>query len=336
MQVSVKLDNFKGYAWQRVGDVCFIGTMPVEEAALLQETISDIAENNNAAALAKELKGASGFFACVIETPECIALVADHMGSFPLFYSVDRDGGVITVSDCPQACASKTTSLDDEGILQFRYCFTTMSDNTLWFGVKEVEGGSCVAIDKRTGLVEIAKYFEFTRSFADNPVGFNDLDHLVDSVFGLIKKEYGTRQIILPVTSGIDSRTIAVLLKEFGLEDVYTFSIGSSDSDDVRVGQEVAKNLGFSWRQIEISPAEWKGYLHSVDHKALMGYSLRGGRINHALMGHALLKLSDLGEIDSHSVFMPGHSGCIMGGGNEKSARVSLSHFQKNCRADDL
>lgn len=318
VKVSIRLDDYRGYSWGKRDGRFSIGTLSSEEIDRLSNVLSQGSTNFDAGSLSRAIADIKGFYSLVFDGEDFIVLVVDHLGSFPVFYSIDRRAGEIKVSDRPENCLCGNSPLDPDALIQFKFCFTTMKDKTLWMDVHEVESGSFVLINKATGHTEIHKYYNLIRAFSQRSASNEDIDRLAEDVFGRVKTKYGNQQIVLPVTAGIDSRTIAVLLKEMGLDNVFTFSVGPSGSDDVAIGRQVAHKLGYAWMQIELTGEDWRRYFSSEEHRGLVNYSLRGGRINHALMGHALYKLKETGVIQDGAVFMPGHSGCIMGGEMKK------------------
>ena len=97
------------------------------------------------------------FFSIVIDSEESVYLAVDHLGSFPLFFSVDRISGTVVVSDDAPSC-SKSKMIDDLGLLEYQCTYVTYGGRTLWEDVREVNEGTYVRIDKKIGSVEERRY----------------------------------------------------------------------------------------------------------------------------------------------------------------------------------
>ena len=52
------------------------------------------------------------FFSIVIDSEESVYLAVDHLGSFPLFFSVDRISGTIVVSDDAPSCSKSCLNIN--------------------------------------------------------------------------------------------------------------------------------------------------------------------------------------------------------------------------------
>ncbi|WP_165046353.1 asparagine synthase-related protein [Adlercreutzia sp. ZJ138] len=310
MQINVLLKGYKSYSWKRVGRTSLIGNLKIEDENRL---ITAAEKADPEPCILNSLTSVDSFFAMVIETEDKVLLVSDHLSSFPLFYSVQTDRGDIVISDEAEACSISKLA-NKVGMADYRVASVTMGSDTLWSDVMEVESGSIVRINKADGEVKCSRYWIPIRSFAQHSSTLSEVDYLAESVFGDIVRRYANKPIVVPITSGIDSRTIAVMLKRGGHEKVHTFSIGKRTDEDVKVGFEVAKALGLPWTYVDLTGEMWESYYKSDAYKEALLYAIGGGRLNHVLMAHAIKILDEASLIPEEAIFMPGHAGSIMGG----------------------
>lgn len=245
------------------------------------------------------------FFSIVIDSEESVYLAVDHLGSFPLFFSVDRISGTIVVSDDAPSC-SKSKMIDDLGLLEYQCTYVTYGGRTLWEDVREVNEGTYVRIDKKIGSVEERRYWEFKRAFPSSSASLDQVEDVVRPVFRDVIRFLDGRTAVIPITSGLDSRTIAACLKAADYERVLTFSIGARDSEDVMIGKRVASNLGFPWEHVEITGEMWRERFGSDRYREALRYSILGGRINHILMAFALDILKGRGGVAGRCRFFAG------------------------------
>lgn len=122
------------------------------------------------------------------------------------------------------------------------------------------------------------------------------------------------RPVLLPLSSGYDSRLIACLCRKFGLRDVVCFTYGRRDSFEVEVSRQVAERLGYEWHYVEYTSETWRRFLESP---AFDDYCAFSGNLTanpHFQDFPAVMELRRRGVLREGMVVLPGHVG-DMGGG---------------------
>ncbi len=81
-------------------------------------------------------------------------------------------------------------------------------------------------------------------------------DELIDEMYGLSRQAIAdvlkTQPVwILPLSAGLDSRLIAAVAAELGVE-VYTYSWGSPEATDVVYARQIANVLGLPWKHVNL------------------------------------------------------------------------------------
>lgn len=315
MQSMVKLDNFRTYAWEYKDGAALVANMTQREKEVVWDFLQEGAKRNelpSASTVREKLKDVNGFFSAVVETDDRIIILEDHMGAFPIFYSIDLNADLIRVSDDASYCANGCR-VDERGLAEFRATYFTTGSRTIWEGVQGIKGGSFVCINKATGSVDSIRYWMPTPKFPDGDPDVDGLAALVEETFSEIAERYKDRPIYLPFTGGTDSRGLAVFLISAGHKDVRTFTVGVEEDYDVRVAREVANTLGLPWTFVEARPSDWKKYWDSDKRKDLAAYSIQGGRIYHGMLAYGFDKLVQDGLVLQDAVVMPGFCGEIMG-----------------------
>lgn len=66
------------------------------------------------------------------------------------------------------------------------------------------------------------------------------------------------RPIVIPLSGGWDSRTIALALKKVGYEPLIAFSYGKPKNAEAEVSRDVASQLGIPWLFAEYSLSTWR------------------------------------------------------------------------------
>lgn len=117
----------------------------------------------------------------------------------------------------------------------------------------------------------------------------------------------GVRKILLPISGGLDSRTLAGLLAQSDFAgEVLAYSYGQLSSRDVRYGRAIARKLGYRHVTIPTPPdfvtryvedaawrfdAEWSaknGWIRYAHQQPVLG-DIRGYTLLHGLMGDIVL-----------------------------------------------
>jgi len=129
--------------------------------------------------------------------------------------------------------------------------------------------GSTLTFDFDTGHVDLRAYVDH---FPETRPVMNGVKSLHQSIVGTLKacvkrRMMSDRPIGCFLSGGLDSSVIAALVarecKERGLP-CYTFSIGTSLSDDVKYAEMVAKHIGSVHVTVPFDPYEAVGYLDEL------------------------------------------------------------------------
>ena len=124
------------------------------------------------------------------------------------------------------------------------------------------------------------------------------------------------KQIIIPLSGGLDSRIIVTFLKRLGIKNVICFSYGRKDSIEVEISRQVAKTLGYEWHFIEYSNKKQYNDFHSQEMKNYDRYASNLVSLPHRQDFLSIKELKDNGYIPENSVVIPGHSGGMISGGH--------------------
>ncbi len=190
----------------------------------------------------------AGSFAFVADGSREISLVCDHIRSIPLFYTVNKKEIVIgdDAMEIARQCGAKMRKSSVEGFLAAGY---VTEKDTLFSGVSGVGPGEIVTISKETGNVQKRNYFEmlYENSRETNVEQYlREMDMCYKEVFQDMIQRLQGRTAVLPLSGGCDSRTVAVMLKRLGYENVLCFSYGRAGNSESARSKLVAQALDFS------------------------------------------------------------------------------------------
>ena len=81
----------------------------------------------------------------------------------------------------------------------------------------------------------------------------------MDAAVSRLLDAVGERQLVLPLSGGLDSRLLAAWLTRLGAGRITAFTYGKAGARETAVSQQVAEAMGLPWFSVELDPAEIAG-----------------------------------------------------------------------------
>lgn len=264
----------------------------------------------------------NGFFAIVIEDNQHAFAAVDRVRSIPLFYG--QADVRIFLSDDGEWVRNNVgdRKMDPIARQEFLHTGYVTGSDTLFPKVKQLQAGEFLHITKNHNEPQLQthRYYRFLHTELDEPADqeklLSDLDSVSEkSVQRLIDYANG-RQIVVPLSSGLDSRLIVTLLRRLGYENVVTFSYGAPENHESRVSRTVAESLNYPWEFIEYSNSLWRTWWLSKEMRSYENYASQGTSLPHIQDWPAVWELKRSKKVDEYAVFAPGHTGDFISGGH--------------------
>lgn len=250
-----------------------------------------------------------GHWAAILELDDRVIAVQDLVRSFPLFYSFR---GTPTVSDDIEVAraAAGDPGRASDAAEEFLYLGYVTGADTLFEGVSQLQTAERVVLDATAVLDR-----SFSRTVRHDAPGLTDEDALdarfdaalnaaLDRAFEWI----GDRQVVLPLSGGLDSRLLAVLLKQRGVENVLNFTYGVGETREVGISRTVSEALGQRWEFVQYTADELRRAWASPEAAAFIREAYAGAALPHVQDWYAITRLRERGLIDEDAVFLPGHT----------------------------
>ena len=122
------------------------------------------------------------------------------------------------------------------------------------------------------------------------------------------------RPAAVSLSGGTDSRELLLMLHTAGYKKVLCFSYGKKGSPDCKYAKELAAHFGYPWIEITYTRKLWRNL---QDKPEFINYFNSAG--NFASLPHiqdilAIKIMQEQNIIPRDSVFLPGHTGTIIGG----------------------
>ena len=305
------LENNRGFTWFKAHGISFKGYL-LESGEYL--TGSDAVDHlktkfGKFEDPEKGLKELNGVFAIAYEGSGRLFACCDRTRSFPLFYRIGDNS--LTITDDPECCV-KEKDTDDESIKIFLYTGYATGSRTLLKDIYQIQAGEYIFRDKENFERKFYYRFRPAHPFAERIVLENELTETLNRIGKDLCQSLKGKTAVLPLSSGYDSRLIAVLLKSAGMNDVITFTYGRKDNPEIELSRRTAQKLGFRWKYIEYDEITVKDFLSSDEFRSYFPFASACTSMFYLQEFFALQKLKEI--IPENSVFIPGHSGDTIAG----------------------
>ncbi|MDP8218259.1 MAG: asparagine synthetase B family protein [Candidatus Theseobacter exili] len=267
------------------------------------------------------IKILNGFFAIIVERKDgAIWAAVDRMRSIPLFFGHKGNQGFFSdeaqwVID--QICVPELKS--PSACTDFLFSGYVTGNRTLYPSLKQLEAGNVLALipDEKNLKIELLEYYSFLHGDYSTETP-NDLleeqDRVVVGVFERLARAAGGSQKIVPLSRGLDSRLVVMMLKRLGFKNVLCFSYGVPGNREAEISKKVAKELGFHWEFVPYTPELWGQYYHSNLRKPYFSFAHGLSSLPHIQDWPAVAELKKHGIAENGAMFVPGHSGDFLAG----------------------
>jgi asparagine synthase (glutamine-hydrolysing) len=261
----------------------------------------------------KILEELNGVFTFIYKIGNSLYLYSDKTRFFPIFYRID--GQSVLVTDEPSTLIRINANLDKLSNDEFRYTGFVPGNNTLIENIYQVGGGQLLCfnseIPSKENLFSYKVRFKELKRYEDPVMAMKTA---IDNAATRFITSLGNNTPVLPLSGGYDSRLIACILKEYGFNNTICFTYGRYNKE-VEISKKVAERLGFKWYFIDYSKIESKRNLFELEEfHSYYNYASRLTSMFYLqeYIGTEYLKINSL--IPENSIFLPGHSGDLLGG----------------------
>ncbi len=272
----------------------------------------------------KGIQELNGFYALISLQGGQLFAAVDRVRSIPLFYA--QKAQEFYLSDCADWVREKVgnTKLDLLAKGEFLLTGYVTGSDTLFPDVKQIQAGECIFIEDTPGGITVEKhrYYEYIHNYPDS-VTEEELitvhDEVLLNIFNRLIQIAAGRTIVVPLSGGLDSRLIVLMLKRLGYDKVIAFSYGRPGNSESVVSKQVADSLGIQWEFVEYSNDMWYQWYHSDEYKKYASFSDGCTSLPHIQDWPAVWHLKKNNKIPQDSIFVPGHSADLPAGSRSVS-----------------
>ncbi|MGM0531576.1 MAG: asparagine synthase-related protein [Bacteroidota bacterium] len=157
----------------------------------------------------------------------------------------------VLVSDNPLNLLDENTKIDEKALQEFLASGYTWQERTLFKDIKQCEPAHVIFFypDK----TEKQKYFSFSTSKIKGisyNEAFHQLSEILENIMQRALKVLGDTPVVVPLTSGYDSRFLAAWFKHNNKNIHTTFTSGKRSSPEFENAEKVAAKLNIPWEPV--------------------------------------------------------------------------------------
>lgn len=257
-----------------------------------------------------ELRSVPGHFAAVVLKEGETILIEDPIRSFPLFYSVSDS--TVAVSDRALAVAGSGADYvaDYDSRIEFRHAAYVVGANTLYANVQQVQAGELVAISERGDVSKtVYRRVRYSGQNIQETAAVDDhFSSALESAMSRFLQKANGRQLVIPLSGGLDSRLLSVYLKEIGYDNVVNFTYGTGKTPEVQISEKVAAALGQKWLFCHYEEDSIRQSWDAPETSEFIKYTHAGASLPHVQDWYAVRWLKNEGLIEPDAIFLPGHT----------------------------
>jgi asparagine synthase (glutamine-hydrolysing) len=209
-----------------------------------------------------------GMFAFAIwdRTRDTLLLVRDRLGVKPLFYAVTADGDLVFGSEIKSLVASGLidAELDAAGLPEYFATGHSAGGGTLYRGVRKLEPGHFLVW--RNGTATIRPYWRLRdQPHPDGSAGGRATREEAGEQFWSLFREAVRRMLMADVplgvflSGGLDSGLIVAAMRECGVEQLRTFSVGTEnyERNELPLARMAASRFMTEHHEVVVRPEEF-------------------------------------------------------------------------------
>jgi asparagine synthase (glutamine-hydrolysing) len=290
-----------GHAW--INDIFTVNRELAEMVSAKSQSSRDFTN------FISELDGQYSF---IVEKENEVWLACCHTWSFPLFYAQRTSG--LFISDDPGEILPllRVAKIKEDNKAYFLNFGVTPASETLVMGINQVRPGQIVRFSLMTGIMEaFVSRLKKGKSPAQSE---HDTSSTIHRIFDKYSNHLKTQKVLVPLTSGYDSRLIACLLKATGQKNVICATWGRQENSEWKTAERVAKTLGFPYMFIPTDNQSVSKYLHDEEFAKYIAWAGHFSSMPYLQDYFAVRFLKETSVIDEETIVLPGHPGDFLRG----------------------
>jgi len=301
--------------------------------------LNSVIDNNEIVieGLISKLLEKEGNFCGIHKTPEYTIAYVDRVRSYPLFYSMINNK--LYISDRVEELAIFDDRYDDRSVIELQMSNFVSGKNTIFKNVFQIKPGEVLMYNKNNNEFKKIKYScYFSESVFTQTKGelIKKHIHIVDSIFNRIIEKINGKDVLIPLSGGLDSRLVLCKLKSLGCKNIKTFSYGPVGNHDAKWAEKIAKHLDVPWTFVPYSKENVLNFFWSKKRKDYWKFAFNGVSTPFMVDEIAIDYLISKRYISNveNTVIINGQSGDFISGGHVSGYHLKEIDPDKNYDVD--
>ncbi|WP_111706604.1 asparagine synthetase B family protein [Lutibacter citreus] len=317
MHTSI-LKNNKGFQWYSNQNICIKGSFFDSKNNYYEKEklVSFFINIENSEQFIKRIKNINGIFTVLIKLNHQIFIASDTTRIFPLFYTFKNTE--LNICDDIEYLKEKFNlkEVDEKSSNEFLSSGFTTGNKTLLKNIYTLQSNEYIIFENNR-INKKGFFFSYaTKKF--NNSEYYELRKLAieafENAFNRLIVSLNSRTVVIPLSGGYDSRLIALMLRKHNYKNVICYTYGKKNNIEIENSKKVAETLNFKWVFIEYTNQLLENYIKSEKFKEFAHYTCKYISMPSLQDFFAVKYLSENNLIPDDSIFIPGHSGDLLGG----------------------
>jgi len=222
----------------------------IESYAKNSICLKSVVSNNGVktSGLISKLLKKDGNFCGIYQKLKYTIAYVDKVRSYPLFYSIVDSN--LYISDNAEKLAILDCKYNDSSILELQMSNFVSSSDTVYNNVYQIKPGEVLIYNKENSEFKKIKYHTYYSDIVFHQ-SKNELikqhAHIINSIFKRLIENINRKNVLIPLSGGLDSRLVLCKLKSLGCKNIKTFSYGPVGNHDAKWAKKIAKYLDVPW-----------------------------------------------------------------------------------------
>jgi len=249
--MEILLQEKRAYPWYTGNKVSVRGYFQLKENPAVIYRDADAVAYFSAAesfeALTSLLAAVDGVFSVIVVRGDSVWAAVDRARSMPLYYAVDGSA-ISDDSKCLQSYLGiEKIHTDPLRMAELMTAGAVSDCFTVYEEIRQIPMAAAGRWGK--GGFHTKAYYSHLMPVVEcsRETALSNLRRTAENAIDNILRVIDGRPIVLSLSGGYDSRFIACMLKERGVEQVYCYTYGVEGSFEVEQSKKVAEALGYVW-----------------------------------------------------------------------------------------
>ena len=259
----------------------------------------------------------NGHYSLLIKKKNFLLIITDNICSIPIFYKLQNQE--FFFSNCPDILLKKKfkTILSNDQCNFLLNSGYTIGKNTIYKNFYYLAANEIFIFkNKKQKILSQFPLYCRKKIKLDKKKLINLLKLITFSIFKDLIKSAEGRQLVIPLSSGYDSRLILSFVNELKYKNIICYSYGISNNSESQIAKKICKKLNIKFIFDELRIEDERKFYQSNIFKKFLNYA----DVKHSIPMFqglsTLLRLKNKNLLDKNAIILNGNSGDFISGGH--------------------